>query len=189
YKNIVATFSIGSYESIRGFKRKMLWLMWAFTGNPPLKEGEIFLAGLSGGIPPGYSGKVQYFQGANMSFRRGVLEKLFDDEVFSFYEMKIGKGEDKMLSMRASQFGTLYAMGDLCLRHPPEESHYYQNLEDFNKRTAFSRLYLSKIYCGVMGIPWWIGIVHYYWFSIWRIFFSLVRVISHQAQAFGILKG
>lgn len=188
YRNVVS-----EGVSIRSQHPRTGWTVLAFlkiiTGVPLLKVGEIGLAGLVGGIPIGFSGRVFYFQGANMSFRRRILEKLFDTTVFDLYEAGLGKGEDKMLSMRANEFGILYSVGDLCLRHPPTDSHYFNGVVQFQRRSFFSRIYLSKVYCEVFRVPWACAILHYYWFVVWRTFFSILKILVGRTREVSSLRG
>lgn len=189
YKNIVSVSLKQRKFSGASVLKGLSTALDTFTGVPPLRTGEIFLAGLAGGIPVGYDGQVTYFQGANMSFRRSVLTNLFDDTVFDLYQAGVGKGEDKMLSMRANRFGRLYSVGDLCLKHPPIDSHYLLNNLQFHRRASFSRLYLSRVYCDVFDFSWVIGILHYYWFSMWRILFSLIKVVTGRSRDISTLRG
>lgn len=183
YRNVVSEGLTRSRRS-HGLLSWLVEVFNLFTGVPPLKIGEIGMAGMAGGIPIDYTGRVQYFQGANMSFRREVLMMLFDEAVFDLYDLGLGKGEDKLLSMRANLYGTLFAVGHLCFRHPPVDSHYLQDYRRFYLRASFSRLYLSKTYCEVFNIPWSLGIAHYYWFSCWRLFFALIKVLSNRRFGF-----
>jgi hypothetical protein len=104
-----------------------------------------------------------------MAFRREVVEKAFDHRVFSQYECRLGKGEDKIISFKAASHGVLWYTNKEALHHPPVETSYFGHSQAFNRRLAYSRFFLSKIWCEEKRLLPILGILHYYYFMGWRI--------------------
>lgn len=178
YESISEDIQEFNFSDWSGCKRRLLWSWWSITGNPPLRAGEIYYSGLVGAIPHGYSGRVKYFQGPNMSFRKKIIMEIFNDEIFELYDGNLGKGEDKILSMQVVNYGQLLVNATtLSLLHPKEESHYLKNRFEFAKRTSFSRLILTKYYCITYQKSLIVGGIHFIWFSLWRLFFTILRTL------------
>lgn len=124
--------------------------------------GQISWLGRASGLPKTNT-FVDYFPGPIMSFRRSLLDKLFDEYLFSIFEKRVAMGEDKVISMRASVFGKLYFLGEkMYLHHPPEPSTYFNNEKDFVAKTVFSRLWLSKEYAKAHNKP--LALAYFYFF-------------------------
>lgn len=146
------------------------------SGVPILKPGRIYPAGLAG---PDLKmiGEVDFFHGPFMSFKRSILKDMYDPYLYSLYEVKMGKGEDKVLSMRIGLSKKLIYIPEIYLNHPPAESHYFSSTKDFFKRLSYSRLYLSQVYSEAKKTPYWLLYIHYIYFMTWRISIALFRFI------------
>lgn len=144
-----------------------------FTGVPSLEAGEIGRLGVTGGKPLKKS-EIQSFNGANMAFRRNIIEKIIPEDLLSQAELRLSMGEDKVISMQALQYGKLIYLPEICLQHPPNESTYFQDIRSYTAKVVYSRLYLSWIYTKVFHVPFWKEVVIFYWFTIWRLLIALV---------------
>lgn len=157
-----------------GNKCGIINYFWWFTGVPMINEGKVWLAGLRGAdLNNSYT---ESFGGpGTLCFKRGIVPSLFDDVIFSLYEKKMGKGEDKYISMGALKHGELRYNNIPCLVHPPNDSSYFQDFASFYRRELYSRLLLSKRYLSVKGkwIGW--GYLHYYWFAFWRVLIAGIQ--------------
>jgi hypothetical protein len=137
------------------------------------KHGKISINGNGGGYPL-TSSFVDYFPGPNMAFKREVALNLFDENLFEAYTMKIGKGEDKYLSMKANLFGNLYCLANkYYFNHPPIESSYNSGLREFQTKQSYSRYMLMKQYMNVFYNFNYFTIFVYLWYSLFRLLGSL----------------
>jgi glycosyltransferase involved in cell wall biosynthesis len=135
--------------------------------------GRISINGNGGGYPL-TSSFVDYFPGPNMAFKREVALNLFDENLFEAYSMKIGKGEDKYLSMKANLYGDLYCLANkYYFNHPPIESSYNSGLREFQTKQSFSRYMLMKQYMNVFYNLNQFTIFVYLWYSSFRLLGSL----------------
>ncbi len=117
--------------------------------NKENNSGKISWLGRTTGLP-NKDMIVEYFPGPIMAFRRRIVFELFDEYLFTIFEKRIAMGEDKVISMRASQFGKLIYFGaNDYLYHPPEPSTYFDNEINFIAKTTFSRLWINKVYAKV----------------------------------------
>ncbi|MCB0494163.1 MAG: glycosyltransferase [Cyclobacteriaceae bacterium] len=159
------------------------------SGVPLLRPGRIYPAGLAG--PDLKSlGEVDFFHGPFMSFKRDIMGEAFDPCLFTLYEMKLGKGEDKALSMKIGLSGKIIYVPDLYLKHPPVESHYFKNPKNYSKRLSYSRFFLSKVYAESRKYPTWIFSMHYIYFMIWRILLASGRFLwKGNRTQYDLLKG
>lgn len=146
---------------------KLSKMIWQLTGAPHVDPGNVSRLGLVG-AKPASQGHIQTFNGANMAFRRAAAIKSIPTDLLALYERKLGKGEDKVISMLASQYGKLLYNPEIFLSHPPNDSSYFQNHRSFAAKVAYSRLYLSRIYARVFQKPMWKEYIAYYWFTLWR---------------------
>ena len=80
-----------------GAARLLLSLMKMIAIGKRLKPGEMWLLGMD--TPKNeQSYYVEYIGGGDApTFKREITDELFDDFLFSLYEKKLGKGEDKYL--------------------------------------------------------------------------------------------
>lgn len=134
-------------------------LVERFSLGGRLASGEIDAMGNSGG-EPAEDTEVRHLWGPMMAFRTVVARRLFDATLFALYEAQLGKGEDKVISLRANRYGQLRWIARCCLRHPAHEgSHYAASPRRFLTKVLVSRLFLAKVYCDVFGrsslYGWW----------------------------------
>lgn len=147
--------------------------------------GKISLVGNGGGYLH-TDGYVCYFPGPNMAFERNVAFQLFDETLLDAYIKKIGKGEDKYLSMKANLYGKLYCLGkENYFFHPPIESSYNSGLTEFQVKQAFSRYLLINRYLNVFFKMGKFSIFVYTWYC----FFRLLGSINNFRRFKGVLKG
>lgn len=156
-----------------------------FTLNNTPSIGKLSIMGNGGGYT-NENEYMQYFPGPNMSFRRKVALELFDETLFTSYVNKIGKGEDKYLSMKANQFGKLYCLGKRNhFFHPPIESSYNSSLVDFQTKQTYSRFLLVNQYMktffgsSIMSVP------VFFWYTSFRIIGSL----NNYSRLLGTFRG
>ena len=183
-----AQSEVGNLRQVNSFGA-IIYFLWWLTGTPRIKDGRVWLAGLRGA--DNNNVYTESFGGpGTLCFKREIVTFLFDDLIFSLYEKKMGKGEDKYISMGAIKHGKLCYNNIPCLQHPPNESSYFQDLTSFYRRELFSRLLLSRRYLTVKGkwIGW--GYIHYYWFAFWRILIAGIHCLLHPREGnFQIFKG
>lgn len=163
-------------------KQKWVVRFWEFTGVPFPSPGKINRLGIVG-ANPSEKQQVEYFHGPCMSFRRHIIDKIIPYPLLSLYEKKIGKGEDKVISMLANQFGLLIYIPENCLFHEANESSYFQNIRNFTKRITYSRLYLSKSYAKIFQKSLILEIVAFYWFTFWRLMVAFISWAIKPSQA------
>lgn len=154
---------------------------WKFTGVPVPNVGNMNRLGVNGAKPIVQS-DVQSFSGAIMAYKREVFTKIFLADLLSLYERKLGKGEDKVISMSILPFGKLIYIPEICLIHPPNESSYFQNMRSFTAKVTYSRLYLSRIYAQVFQKSWWKELLLYYWFTYWRVLIAFISMLIRPSQ-------
>jgi glycosyltransferase involved in cell wall biosynthesis len=150
---------------------------------PP--AGQVNVVGNGGGYTNS-NNYVQYFPGPNMSFRREVALKLFDETLFAAYVEKIGKGEDKYLSIKANQYGKLLCLGELThFYHPPIESSYNSKLVEFQTKQTYSRFLLIKQYLSTFHKNCFLAFPIFFWYSGIR----LIGSINNFSRFKGVLIG
>ncbi len=146
------------------------------SGVPVLKPGRIYMAGLAG-VRPTEEGPVDYFNGAIMGFYKSELDGLFNTVLFSLFERKLGMGEDKVISMAVGLTTTLWYVPTHFFVHPPTASNYFNDLQSFQRKVMYSRLYISLQYGKLKHYPKVVIIIHYYYFAFWRLLFAAMRAI------------
>lgn len=118
-----------------------------------IKPGHITLFGETGGLPH-ETIETRYLPGPNMSFRRSAVASIFDPVLFGLFELRLGMGEDKVLSMRVAKQGkVIYAGEKNYLLHPAEESSYFTNPVNFYAKVYYSRLWLASQYAQLWNTP------------------------------------
>lgn len=171
----------------------LLGWLWSFTGVPNPTTGKAHRLGVVG-QKPDIAGSIQTFNGANMAFKRAIVPYIIPDDLLSMAELRLQSGEDKVISMLASVHGRLWYNPDIYLRHPPNESTYFQNIRSFTAKVTYSRLYLSRIYAQVFYKSWRQEVLLYYWFTSWRVLIALIFMLIGPNQGrkdkfFGTLDG
>ncbi|MGB3181836.1 MAG: glycosyltransferase [Cyclobacteriaceae bacterium] len=152
------------------------------SGVPSPSAGRLGLVGVPGEIPD-RDGPIEFFQGTNMAFRRDILEKAFDHRVYSQYECHLGKGEDKIISFKTASSGTLWYTDKEALHHPPVETSYFGHSLAFSRRLAYSRYFLSMVWCEERNFPKGIGALHYYYFMSWRVILAALAYLRTRKPA------
>lgn len=150
------------------------------SGVPNLKPGKIYPMGLAGPLLKA-EGKVDYFHGPFMSFKRTALDSIFHPELFSLYEEKLGKGEDKVISMKVGLKETLWYLPTIFFKHPPVSSHYFSDVRSFFKRLGFSRLFLSEVHGHFTGRSTLLVLLHYYYFMSWRLYIAGGKYLARRS--------
>lgn len=163
------------------------------SGVPALKPGKIYMAGLAG-PRPSEEGVVDYFNGAIMGFYKTDLMHLFNPVLFSLFEQRLGMGEDKVISMEVGLRSKLWFVPQHFFIHPPLASNYFQDIQSFQRKVMYSRLYVSLRYGRLKHYPRIFIYVHYYYFAAWRLFISGIQALikpgeQRTAIAKGILQG
>jgi len=154
-----------------------IYAFMTFTGAPSIKAGKSWFAGLKG-IDDNTIKTTESFGGpGSMCFRRDIVPHLFDSILFSLFEQKMAMGEDKYISMGALKFGKIAYNDIVCMTHPANVSSYFDNMFTFMRKKMYSRLWLSLRYAEVKRIPVFFAFLHYYWYALWRIIFSVFDVL------------
>lgn len=151
------------------------------SGVPSPVSGKAGRLGVVGGRPI-KSQDIDFFYGPCMSFRRDIIDLIIPYDLLSLFEQKLGMGEDKVISMLATQHGSLFYNAVICLSHPPNESTYYLNQYKFSKKVIYSRLYLSKIYAQINRRSLWFEKLVFYYFSLWRILLASLSCLMRPSR-------
>ncbi len=145
----------------------MIKLILSITGVPSPSQGTVSRLGVVG-LKPLQSGCVQTFHGAVMAFRKEVFLSNLPISLFALYEVKLGKGEDKIISMINSKSGRLFFNPEVCLLHPENDSSYLDTDFGFNVRVTYSRLYHSKVYAECYSKKFWVEVILFHYYTLWR---------------------
>jgi glycosyltransferase involved in cell wall biosynthesis len=163
------------------------------SGVPVLRPGKIYKAGLAGPRPKEESG-VDYFNGAIMGFYKTELSNLYNPVLFSLFERRLGMGEDKIISMEVGLTKKMWFVPDYFFVHPPVASNYFQDIQSFQRKVMYSRLFISLQYGRLKHINAGLIYFHYYYFAIWRLTIASIKSLikpgkQRTATAKGILQG
>ncbi len=163
-------------------KSKLKSLFLTFTGAPNIKNNKIWLAGLKSDFD--YSKPYTEVIGGpgTLTTKTNLAKKIFDDDLFAMYETKLGKGEDKYISIGLLKFGKIALIPKECIYHPPHKSNYFKDAYSFSKRELFSRLWLSKRIANIKKIPLFYVYIHFYWYAFWRIIMAIIKIIKHPTK-------
>ena len=156
--------------------RKENLLVTLFGDFQKFKPGNLTPSGNR--IPVEFAGSdytdVKYLSGGAMAFRINTLkDKAFSQDLFAMYEIKAGKGEDTILSLRARGKGSYVFVFSSTMKHPNNKpvaypSSYYQkayaiaysrrlindNYRGLEKPLLIDRLALLKSYIGNFLVLW-----------------------------------
>lgn len=170
-------------------KSRLFRLMNFLSGVPPLKPGRIYSAGLAGPRPK-QEGTVDYFNGAIMAFHKSALKALYNPVLFSLFEKKIGMGEDKVISMEIGLTSKLWFVPHYFFIHPPVVSNYFQDIQSFQRKVMYSRLFVSLQYGRLKKYPRIFTYLHYYYFAAWRLVISTATALLKPGkQKVAVVKG
>jgi len=158
---------------------RSLLLISGVNSKKPGKVGRLGIVGTN------LQGKqfVEFFYGPCMSFKRQLICDIIPPDLLAMYERKIGKGEDKAISMAASKMGRLLYIPTPCFYHPPNDSAYFQDIRSFMRRTMYSRLYLSKVYARLKGRSLFLEVFIFYYFAFFRILIAFFSYVLHPVKS------
>ena len=152
------------------------------TGAPRVKPNELWFCGLRGTLRSG-SG-VQFVQGGAFAASRTALYEGFNFVLFDIYEARVGKGEDAMIGHTLATRGEIWCEeANVFLHVDQEDSTYTSDLRSFNRRVAFSRLYLSLEYARLNGFTSLRAHMHYHWYMLWRSTSMLASLCLRPSRA------
>ena len=147
-----------------------------------LKVGEYWLYGLKG-VTPETKSEIQFLKGPGFSVRRDSLYKNFNFQLLSLYSLKLGKGEDALLTYTLSKQGKVLFNPKEPIIHGEElGSQYARTVISYNRRIAVSRLYHSLEYCRLneKGIQFYL--------LAYALYYSLLGTTFFKSLIFGLLK-
>ncbi|HMQ48400.1 MAG TPA: glycosyltransferase [Saprospiraceae bacterium] len=154
-----------------GWGKLLYWL----SGKPAPKPGKMSFAGFTGPLPEKAS-YTETLRGPIMAFRRDVFLNCPDNNLLALFDKRLVIPEDKLLSLKAQQYGKLWYIPDVVLRHPPNASTYFINQADHTKRMHLSRYVVNKAYCQFRGISPSIGKLHFWYYSFWRFMAAVMNL-------------
>lgn len=179
-------------SKLRELSRKNLFFRFAksVSGIPRIKEGGFWLAGLRGARPKD-TGYMEYFNGPVFSVKRAVLYQNFNFNLFNLYQKKYGKAEDAILGFSVSKQGNIAFCEKKYFYHEDQnDSSYAVNIYTYNKRVAYSRLYLSFEYARLQKKSKFIAFLHFNVYSIGRMLSMLInQLICLETKRFQAFKG
>jgi len=173
--------------SIKIYDKLPRW-MSTLLGNYVPAPGKISFLGFSGPFTK-RDQYVEYLNGPYFSVRKDCFLKTYSNMLLELYEQKLGKGEDKSISILLNEFGNLYLTGETCIAHPATDSHYFVDIQSFYKRATISRYYLTSIYCQKFNKSLLIGVVIFIWYLLWRLIFQLPGLVLRNITAIERIKG
>lgn len=156
----------------KGFASVLRWL----SGYPSISPNRLWLAGLRGKRED--NRPIEFLSGGSFLARRDLMFSGISSQLFDVYERGMGKGEDAIIGFALSRLGTVLAHDETYFVHNDQgNSIYTASLFKFNKRVAYSRLFLSFEYCRLTGRSKLLALLHYVWYSFGRVagvFFNFV---------------
>ena len=164
-------------------------LRW-LSGYPILDNGVYKFNGVKGHFPQS-GGDVEYIGGGAFLVKRETLYVNFNMQLFSYYEKRMGKGEDGILGYTLSKMGKVYYHSKTLFLHNDQgNSVYTRNDHQFNKVVSFSRAYLSLEYCRLNNKPFILGRLSFINYSFWRLVgLSLNAMLKPSKRKVQSLKG
>jgi glycosyltransferase involved in cell wall biosynthesis len=174
---------------------KMLRALLLFvTGRPIMGRGKIGLAGYHGTPRKNQISEVEALSGPFMGFKREVFLKLADEVMLTLFDKQLIIPEDKLLSIKASEYGKLLFYPEQLVKHPKIVSTYFLNMRDHTKRVHFSRFIMNRELASKKGIVFKILYdVHFLYYSFWRLIIACFNCLRnfkmYQAKAQGIVDG
>ena len=148
-------------------------LVKRWSGYPVLKPGEYFKNGVKGHLP-NESGWTEHCSGGAFIAQRKYLYRNFNMQLFEFYDRRMGKGEDGILSYTISKTKPLYYCAEQLFWHNDQgNSVYTKDHFRFNKIVAFSRAYLNLEYHRLNNLKW--ARLNYFNYGVWRLLGLLIN--------------
>ncbi|MES2691188.1 MAG: glycosyltransferase [Bacteroidota bacterium] len=190
------TYENGIDQHLPGhFNIKSKWagLFLLLTGAPSPGVGKYSWQGATG-PKPAQTGYVETFSGAQMSFRRAEINTFFSSALFDTFESRMGMGEDKVISYAMSKKGLLVYNPVIGLKHPANESNYYEDMASFTAKVIFSRLLLNIEYARQNGKAPITGYLLFYWYALCRLMIAVLswmvfRTNTHKQKVKGTYQG
>lgn len=153
-----------------------------FSGSPSVPVNKFSVCGLRGQRVGGQP--IEYLQGGAFAAKRTCLYQNFNFHLFNLFEDHIGMGEDAILGFTLAQSGQIWAsIGEAFYHNDQKNSAYTPNLFSYNRRVAYSRLYLSMEYARLKNINKALVVAHYHWYMLWRTFGILVTLCSKPSKS------
>lgn len=122
-----------------------------WLGHPNLPEGTYYWNGNRGPKPTKFS-QSEWFSGGAFVVKRELMFENNHLFLLDLFEQKLGMGEDMLIAYGLSKLGQLmYWPGIHFLHDEKRPSNYATNHFDFNRRVAFSRLFINKEYARMNG--------------------------------------
>lgn len=152
-----------------------------FTAYPKLPNGKVGWNGVRGALPRG--DYTEWFSGGAFLVRKSMIFQNFNFGLFQMFEDKIGKGEDLMISYSVAQRGKIWATEKVYFYHNDQrDSTYTLDVESFNRRVIYSRLFLSLEKARLTGHPRWLAVLIYTYYSFWRGAGLLVNTVIQPSR-------
>lgn len=167
------------------FGKLIRWI----TAYPVLPVGYVGWNGVRGSQPKG--GFTEWFSGGAFMARKKVLFQNFNFGLFAMFERRLGMGEDFIIAYSIAQIGRIWATDKVYFLHNDQkDSTYTVDVESFDRRVIYSRLYLSLEKARLNKKTRFVAVSRYIYYSIWRglgIFANLI--LSPSKKRISALKG
>jgi len=176
-----------NFSSLKTFKN---WI----TGLPDLKEGKLGLCGNRGKHPKNIK-EIEFIQGGAFVVKRESVYQNFNFQLFDLYENKLGKGEDAIIGYTLHVIGKVFFVPTPYFVHNDQnDSTYSTDIENYAKRVAFSRLYLSLEKTRLDNSSFLLAKLHYNYYMFFRLFGIFVNYLikpslSRKKVLQGTIKG
>ena len=160
------------------------------SGNPVVKNGKFWLAGIRGNKPENKK-SIEWFNGPVFSARKENLYNNFNFNLFQLYENGVGKAEDAILGFTLSKLGNiLYLEEDFFYHEDQDDSTYSLDFICYGMRVAYSRLYLSFEYARLSKTSKILAFLHFNLYIFGRITSILInQIINYKSSRSQILIG
>ena len=150
-------------------KKRLDKLKRFLTGYPILSPGTVGLCGNRGKQPEG-GGDTEWLSGGAFLVKKDFAFKNFNFQLFDLFEEKIGMGEDFLIGYTLSHFGDLIYHDETFFFHNDQKDSTYRiDYFTFNKRTLFSRLFLSLEIYRQKNRNLLLPYLHYHYYSFFKI--------------------
>jgi GT2 family glycosyltransferase len=167
-------------KSIFNTSIKIAKLKGLLTGYPTLSEGKYWYCGIRGPQPITFS-DTQWLSGGAFIARRELVFKGLNYRLLTYFEKKLGMGEDPLIGFMLSLKGKLLFYPNLCFLHNDQkDSAYSLDIYNYSKRVVFSRLYLSLERARLLSQSKLIGYCIFHWHTFFRILGLLINAIVNK---------
>jgi hypothetical protein len=170
-----------------GFLSKLKGILTAY---PILPTGVYGYCGLRGPQPQKFE-QTQWLSGGAFLAKKELIFKGLNFKLMSYFEIKLGMGEDPLIGYMLSLHGKLFSYPELTFIHNDQnDSAYSLNLFEYSRRVIFSRLYLSLERARLSNNLKIKGLIYYHWHTFFRVFGLLLNVLFRKNNTdLMILKG